>query len=285
MIGNSVKLLARRLAEHNIAEPIAVILAEDCFGLNQTMAHLTGLGFSQIVVLSDKPESIEQAALHDSAIIGVVFDPLPSVEMLMNSIIPILKNRWLHFCYNGEFLFFPYSEHRSVSDVIAFSQEERRNSIFGYTIDLYHDQFPTSTDSIDRENVFFDSAGYFGESSTGPTEVGQIVNVFGGLRWRYSQHLLHNRANINRVCLFKAVSDLNMTEDGNFNLPEYNTISSGWHRSVTMAVMSFRAAKALATNPLSKTEAASLRWKMSERFDWTSRQLMEAGFIETGQWF
>lgn len=285
MVDETVKFVAKSLANNNNAEPVAFVIAEDGFGLKETLAHLTDLGFSQIVVLSDRAELAGLAVVPNSATISIHCDPLPSLESFANSIIPVLENRWLHFCYNGEFLFFPYSENRSVFDVIAFSQEERRDAIFGYTLDLYHDRFPAGTDMIDRENVYFDSTGYYSESSASTNEAGDVVNVFGGLRWRYAQHLMQNRPSINRVCMFKAVPDLKMASDGYFNVPEYNTISSQWHRSVTMAVMSFRAAKALATNPLSKADAATLRWKMSKRFEWNSRQLMEAGFIETGQWF
>jgi len=49
--------------------------------------------------------------------------------------------------------------------------------------------------------------------------------------------------------------------------------------------MSFRAAKALRRNPGSRYEIASFAWYNSVPFEWRSRQLLELGLMEPGQWF
>ena len=54
---------------------------------------------------------------------------------------------------------------------------------------------------------------------------------------------------------------------------------------LTAAIASFRAAKALATNPGSREAIGSFRWRNSEPFQWKAQQLMDLGLMEPGQWF
>lgn len=58
-----------------------------------------------------------------------------------------------------------------------------------------------------------------------------------------------------------------------------------WHRSPTVAIASFRAAKALRRNPASRETIGGFDWPGASRFDWHSRQLLDLGLIEPGQWF
>ena len=55
--------------------------------------------------------------------------------------------------------------------------------------------------------------------------------------------------------------------------------------NLTAAIASFRAAKALATNPGSREAIGSFRWRNSEPFQWKAQQLMDLGLMEPGQWF
>jgi hypothetical protein len=65
-----------------------------------------------------------------------------------------------------------------------------------------------------------------------------------------------------------------------------NTYTCPWHHSMlTAAICSFRVAKALRTNPGSRYDIADFRWQKSERFNWSSLQLLELGLMEPGQWF
>ena len=84
---------------------------------------------------------------------------------------------------------------------------------------------------------------------------------------------------IDRIALFRAQKGLRMRDDHTFSIEEYNTYACPWHNNLTAAVMSFRRAKAL------DWVAGSFVWERSLRFDWTSRQLLELGMIEPGQWF
>jgi hypothetical protein len=64
-----------------------------------------------------------------------------------------------------------------------------------------------------------------------------------------------------------------------------NTYSCEWHNNLTAAVCSFRAAKALTTNPGSTHAIKSFHWHNSIPFEWHSRQLLDLGLMEPGQWF
>jgi hypothetical protein len=44
---------------------------------------------------------------------------------------------WIYYCLNAEFRFYPFNEHRSEEEIIAFNIEERRNSVMTYVVDLY----------------------------------------------------------------------------------------------------------------------------------------------------
>ena len=120
---------------------------------------------------------------------------------------------------------------------------------------------------------------------------GQVVarsltfDFFGGLRWRFEEHVPADRRRIDRIGLFRAKPGLRLRGDHTFSEAEYNTYACPWHNNLTAAICSFRAAKALRTNAASRFEVGSFLWPSSERFTWGSRQLLDLGLMETGQWF
>ena len=128
--------------------------------------------------------------------------------------------------------------------------------------------------------------GYYGAGPSSDDEgTGESRALFGGLRWRFEEHVPEAERQIGRIALFRAEPGLELCADGRFNNPRYNTVSCGWHHNITAAVCSFRAAKALRFNPASRHRIDSFMWRHSLPFDWTDRQLMDMGFMEPGQWF
>ena len=111
------------------------------------------------------------------------------------------------------------------------------------------------------------------------------VNIFGGLRWRFEEHVPWQKRRLDRVALFQAVRGLKFQPDFTFKLPKFNTISFPWHHNLTAAVGSFWAAKSLRRNPDSRNAISSFQWSGSEQFKWHSQHLMDLGFMEPGQWF
>jgi hypothetical protein len=131
--------------------------------------------------------------------------------------------------------------------------------------------------------AWLDRAGYFALAREGAPE--RQLDFFGGLGWRFEEHVPEARRRIDRIGLFRAKPGLRLRGNHTFSDEEYNTYACPWHNNLTAAICSFRAAKALRTDAASRIEVTSFVWPSSVRFEWTSRQLLDLGLMETGQWF
>ncbi|MGJ8624794.1 MAG: hypothetical protein ACSHW1_18790, partial [Yoonia sp.] len=111
------------------------------------------------------------------------------------------------------------------------------------------------------------------------------LDFFGGLRWRFEEHIPAPRRRIDRVAIFRNKPGLTFLHDHTFSDPEYNTYACPWHHNLTAAICSFRTAKALKRNPGSTFEIDTFKWHNSAQFEWHSQQLLDLGLMEPGQWF
>ncbi len=261
--------------------PVALIFAEDEIGTSSCIRHHARLGFKNILLLGSEDLSLPEDC---RALCHQVICELP-VEEAVNLTIETYVGRWIYYCYNAEFLHFPFCEDRSIEELIAFVQEERRQSAFTYVIDLYAADLEANPFGYSLESAHLDVSGYYAlkRSRDGEFKDRQL-DVFGGLKWRFEEHLPELKRRIDRVCLFEAQKGLRMDSDLLFNIDEYNTFECPWHNSTTVAVCSFRTAKYLKSNPGSTFEIETFKWAKSEKFHWNSRQLMDLGLMEPGQW-
>lgn len=266
--------------------PVALVFAEDEIGLGSTLRHHARIGFENILLLARDdvvlPTDCVDLCHH------IVNDPFnqDSLTTVVNKAIAALPGRWLYYCYNGEYLHFPFCENRSVSELITFITEERRNSAFTYVIDLYAADLDNNPYGYSLENAHLDSSGYYALTRWKDGGVmDRQLSIYGGLKWRFEEHLPWTKRRIDRVALFQAQSGLQLDEDQMFNVEEYNTYQCPWHHSVTIAICSFRTAKYLKSNPGSTFDVESFAWAKSEKFHWNSQQLMDLGLMEPGQWF
>lgn len=269
--------------------PAALVLAEDAVELGSTLSHLAALGFGRIGVLCDDLTPWPVNAPVQAARVRYDIWQQDALPRAVNRAIAAAPGAWLHYCYNAEYLFYPFCETRSILDVTTFQTEERRDTIVTPVVDLYAADTAQSPDGVDIGQAHLDRIGYYALSrpdaaqNWAPKE--RQFDLYGGLRWRFEEHVPWTRRRIDRVSLFKAVPGLQMDSEGLFNLEEYNTLSCPWHHNLSGAVCSFRTAKALRINPGSREAIRSFAWAHSARFDWNSRQLMDLGLIEPGQWF
>lgn len=267
--------------------PVAVVFLEDDVLVRETVEHLLTIGFRNILALGGLAVRLPRD-LRDKAI-AIEFDVFAdgARTAAMNALIAALPGRWLFHQYNAEFLFFPFCEHRTVGEMIAFVTEERRAAIPAFTVDLYAGDLETFANGVSIENAHIDSAGYYASARPGPDNnpLERQLNMFGGLRWRYEEFVAEDRRRIDRTGLFRAAPGLEMRADGTLSDEEMNTYQCPWHHSTTSAVCSFRAAKALKSNPDSAQAISSFAWHSSRRFEWSSQQLMDYGLMEPGQWF
>lgn len=269
--------------------PAALVFAEDEIEIGSTLRWLDGLGFRRVAVFlpdrfglpDDLPESV-LAVRHAPRDPG--FDRI--VTAVARAVAP---GTWLHYCFNAEYLFFPFCETRRVGEMLAFHAEEKRAAMLTFVVDLYARDLARAPCAVARDDALLDRTGYFALARPDPARDGapkdRQLDFHGGLRWRFEEHVPADRRRIDRVSLFRARPGLELRPDHTLSEEEMNTYACPWHHNLTAAVASFRAAKALRANPGSRDEIASFAWANSTPFEWSSRQLMDLGLMEPGQWF
>lgn len=278
----------RRQPEAIQRGPLMLLLVEDKAAVLETLAHHLRAGFRHVLALSPEPLTLPEAM--SERVTNLIWNtraPAAHVGAVNAMIEAVPEGTWLYYCFNAEFLFFPFSESRRVGEMLAFHTEERRDAMLTYVIDLYAADLGSHPDAVDLSDAMFDRSGYYALGRPGPDGnlLPRQLDFHGGLRWRFEEHLSDSRRRIDRIALFKARKGLRVSADHLFNDDEYNTYACAWHHNLTAAIVSFRVAKALATNPGSRDDIGGFRWRNSHRFDWTSQQLMDLGLMEPGQWF
>ena len=267
--------------------PIAMIFAEDEVELATTVRHHLDTGFAS--VLAFMPDAFDLPADIRPRIHRIAFDAAAgdSFVAAVNRVIAAAPGIWLYYCFNAEYLFFPFCETRTVGEMLAFHTEERRNAMLTYVVDLYAGDLNAHPTAVSLEDAHLDKSGYYALARKGAddTPKERQLDFFGGLRWRYEEHVPPPRRKIDRIALFRAKPGLKLDEDHTFNDEEYNTYACPWHHNLTAAIASFRTAKALRRNPGSKFEIDTFKWHNSTPFEWHSRQLLDLGLMEPGQWF
>lgn len=268
--------------------PTALIFVEDDVEVATTARHHLDLGFGQVVMLMpadfDLPKDVAER------VVRVDYAPLRTRDVIdaINQIIAAVPDAWFFYCYNAEYLFFPFCETRTVAEMLAFHTEERRDAMLSYVVDLYAADLGTSSNAVSLDQAHIDKAGYYAlarrDEVTGHPKERQL-DFFGGLRWRFEEHIPERSRRIDRISLFRSKPDLTLRDDFTFDDEEYNTYACPWHNNLTAAICSFRIAKALKSNPGSTFDIGSFRWHNSTPFEWHSRQLLDLGLMEPGQWF
>ena len=267
--------------------PVALVLAEDPVEVESTIAHHQKAGFRALILFA--PAALELSGAAEADIHRVDFDTAAegATQQAVNALIEAAPGLWMYYCYNAEYLFYPFCESRTIGEMLAFHTEERRDAVLTYVIDLYADDLDRHPNAVSLENAFLDRSGYYALGRDGPD--GQPkerqLDFFGGLRWRFEEHIPPSRRKIDRIALFRAKRGLRLRADHTFNDEEYNTYACPWHNNITTAIASFRTAKALKTNAGSTFDIHSFKWHNSTRFRWNSQQLLDLGLMEPGQWF
>jgi hypothetical protein len=267
--------------------PVALLFMEDPVETNSTIRHHAQIGFRNILVLA--ADELEISPELEEVIHRAPWrrgQPGAAVPDIVSRANAAMEGRWIYFGYNAEYLFFPFCESRSVGEFTAFVAEERRASVMGTVIDLYAPDLKAVRDAVSLQEAYLDTAGYYATGRRqGDAFHADQVELYGGLRWRYEEHVRNRRRRIDRIALFRATRGLSMDGELRLSDEDFNTYACPWHHSPTAAVLSFRAAKSLATNPGSAPLIDSFMWSQSRPFSWHSQQLLDLGMMEPGQWF
>lgn len=269
--------------------PVALIFAEDETEIGSTLRHHLDCGFKSVLVFMPDEFDLDPDVVPAVHRIRHDLTGSDSLTSAVNAVIAAAPGLWMYYCYNAEYLFFPFCETRSVGEMLTFHGEERRDAMLTYVIDLYADDLHRYPDAVSLEAAHLDKSGYYALARPDPERdnhpMERQLDFFGGLRWRYEEHIPAHRRKIDRIALFRARPGLRLREDHTFNDPEYNTYACPWHHNLTSAIVSFRTAKALKRNPGSTFDIETFKWRNSVPFEWHSRQLLDLGLIEPGQWF
>ncbi|MFZ7091928.1 hypothetical protein [Primorskyibacter sp. 2E233] len=269
--------------------PVAMIFAEDDVELATTLRHHRQLGFEVTIAFMepryDLPPDLREKTIR------IDFNPRleGALQSNVNALIAAAPGQWLYYCYNAEYLFYPFCETRRITELLAFHAEERRDAMLTYVVDLYAGDLNQWPLAVSLDDAYLDRSGYYAlarrdaENDDHPKE--RQLDFYGGLRWRYEEHVPQERRKIDRIGLFRAAPGLKLRDDHTFSDEEYNTYACPWHNNLTAAIASFRTAKALKSNPGSTFDIKSFRWHNSMPFEWHSRQLLDLGLMEPGQWF
>lgn len=267
--------------------PIAIMLVEDDVEVDTTLRHHLQLGFAHVLALMpavfDLPRDLQETVHR----IDFDLSQQDATQVAINTIIDAAPDQWIYYCYNAEYLFYPFCETRVVTEMLAFHNEEWRSSMLTYIVDLYADDLDANHDAVSLERAHLDRSGYYALARPDPANHGhpkeRQLDFYGGLRWRYEEHVPSARRKIDRIAIFRAAPGLKLREDHTFTDEEYNTYSCAWHHNLTATICSFRTAKALKSNPGSRYEIDTFKWHNSAPFEWHSRQLLDLGLMEPGQ--
>ena len=269
--------------------PVALIFVEDEVEIGTSLRHHLDCGFKAVVALM--PDAFDLPSDVAERVHRVPFDCGPAeavVEGVNRVIAAASPGCWLYYCYNAEYLFYPFCESRTVTEMLTFHAEERRDAMLTYVIDLYAGDLETHPNAVSINDACLDRSGYYAQGRKDPITGDprdRQLDFFGGIRWRHEEHIPDASRKIDRIALFRARKGLQLRADHTFNEQEYNTYACPWHHNLTAAICSFRAAKALKRNPGSTFEIQSFKWHNSTPFEWHSRQLLDLGLMEPGQWF
>ncbi|WP_371061462.1 hypothetical protein [Rhodosalinus sp. 5P4] len=269
--------------------PVAIVMVEDDAEVDTTLRHHMQSGFRAVLALM--PDVVPLAPDLVDTVHRIACDPYAegALQAAVNRIAAAAPGTWFFYCYNAEFLFYPFCETRTVGEMLAFHAEERRSAMLTYVIDLYAADLDTAPNAVCLDTAQIDRTGYYALARKDPAHHDhpreRQLDFHGGLRWRFEEHVPPARRKIDRISLFRARPGLALRGDHTFNDEEYNTYACPWHHNLTAAVVSFRTAKALRTNPGSRDGIDTFRWHNSVPFEWHSRQLLDLGLMEPGQWF
>lgn len=267
--------------------PVALIFCEDEVEIGSTIAHHRRIGFAQVVLFHPPGLPLPPEA-QDTAQVACDLGARNAVPVILSRVFARCPaTTWLYWGYNAEYLIFPFCETRLAGEMLTFHAEERRSAMLCYVIDLYARDLAACPNGVNRDEALFDSRGYYAleRFDREGQRLDRQFDIFGGIRWRFEEHIPWARRRLDRTALLRPQKGLAMRADFTLSDEEMNTVACAWHHNLTAAVASFRTAKALKTNPGSNWAISTFEWPGSARFAWSSRQLLELGMIEPGQWF
>ena len=254
----------------------AIVLCDSPRQAQNTVSHLLDQGAGLVVTIGDCGALEVDGRPH----VQIAEPPTVRPYKMLTQVLGGLEGRWIVWLWAGEFLFYPFAESRNLAELTSFLSDERRRVLYCYALDLYGQAMPSGGDDPRAIELYFDDIGY----QPFPMD-DKCLNLHGSLGWRFEELSTRDMHQIGRSSLIKADAGLTLDRFWRFGAPEMDSVACPWHNSPTGAVMSLRRAYRIVAHPGFPDVADDLIWQGSVRFEWSSRQLLERGMIEPGQWF
>jgi hypothetical protein len=271
------------------------------------------MGIKFFVFLDVSPEK-DLTPLLDTAVDCAVWSPKAFMHPgKTNHALNYLRHKYARgkWCLSVEpydFLVFPKCETRHIRDLTDFVESEQRRHVFAIVVDTYAD-VPASqlkfSDAVSPFEMFpyFDRFGY----QTAGAEDLKVVPILGGVQRRFLYGDEPQKAPpLNRIPLLKMTKDSYYLASTRVLVPaEFNTPHSDWHSTTTACLLRY----ALLSNEMSLHIAkqaepaelypdnvtplfagsegmtsAVLKNQGSQKYT-GSRDLLDCGLINNGQWF
>ena len=171
--------------------PVAMIFVEDLVEVDTTIRHHLRLKFPTVLVFAPDELALPRDLADQVHRIQYRMGRGGALNAAVNAVIDAAPGLWMYYCFNAEYLFYPFCETRSVAEMLTFHTEERRDGLLSYVIDLYAADLGAYPDAVCLEEAYLDKSGYYAlarpDDEGHPRE--RQLDFFGGLRWRLS--LIH----------------------------------------------------------------------------------------------
>lgn len=285
--------------------PVAILLCDGDLMACASASWAVRRGAAALIALGPEGtvrralESARNSGLSGGAAAGAAVGPVGRAEapLWLSALGRALDGRWVLPLFNGEFPAFPWFETRSLADLAAFQDGERRRGVGGWVVDMHAPGLAEAAEADDPDwappdRTLFDLGGCF--ALTGPAEPWEAEGagpvppeaprLYGGVGWRHQERFARP-PRLDRTAFFRVARGMTVDETFRQGDPKADGLSGAWHRSPTMAVMSFRTARALLSQPEVAADPPDLAWSGARSWGWSSGELLDAGVIEPGQWF
>ena len=101
--------------------PVALIFVEDLIEVESTIRHHMKLRFAEIVLFA--PEELA-LPMDLSETVHRIYYPMArpdAVTQAVNAVSAAAPGLWLYYCYNAEYLYYPFCETRSIAEMLALN--------------------------------------------------------------------------------------------------------------------------------------------------------------------
>jgi len=205
MIHDSLQSFLKSAKASPVKGPVGVILLEDEVEVDSTVRHHLDRGFKTLIVVGSPDIALDDKLAGQVVRIHHDMKADDALTDVMNGIIGVTSGSWVYYCYNSEYLFHPFCESRSVGEMVSFCMEERRYSVLSYIVDLYANDLEQHPDAVSLDHAHLDKTGYYalGRKIGHDQFAERQLDFFGGLRWRFEEHVPTPRRRIDRAKALK----------------------------------------------------------------------------------